>query len=201
MKNMKKVKLPFLFVLCLITFTGCNTNDNSFYYEEYLTIPNLTQIQTQSSYAVGDYLFINSNINRLQSETGQNTLLDLRKSTGNATSFDFTYLLEKQIDATNWALVDASPANIILTSGGFTYETGNFYNANALFNPISDKYEFNVGIKLTSSGNYRLSFGYNSSSTNSVEYRSNSVGNNLFMNINSIISNLDTSGYYNFTVN
>ena len=69
---MKKVKLPFLFVLCLITFTGCNTNDNSFYYEEYLTIPNLTQIQTQSSYAVGDYLFVNSNINRLQSETGQN---------------------------------------------------------------------------------------------------------------------------------
>ncbi len=198
---MKTVKLVAIFVLFQITFTGCNTNDNSFYNEEYLNIPNLTQIQTQPFYAIGDYLYIKSTINRLQSESGQNTLLDLRKSTGNATSFDFTYLIEKQIDANNWALVDASPANIILTSGGFTYETGNFYNANAIFNPISDKYEFNVGIKLTSSGNYRLSFGYNSSSTNSVEYRSNSVGNNLFMNINSIISNLDTSGYYNFTVN
>lgn len=198
---MKIVKLTSLFVLFLVIFTGCNTNDNSFYYEEYLTIPNLTQIQTQSSYVVGDYLYINSSINRLQTESGQNTLLDLRKSTGNATSFDFTYLIEKQIDATNWALVDASPANIILTTGGFTYETGNFYNANAVFNPISDKYEFRAGIKLTSAGNYRLSFGYNSSSTDSVEYRSNSVGTNLFMNINSPISNLNADGYYTFTVN
>ncbi len=198
---MKTVKLAAIFVLFLITIMGCNTNDNSFYNEEYLNIPNLTQIQTQPSYAVGDYLYINSTINRLQSESGQNTLLDLRKSTGNATSFDFTYLIEKQIDANNWALVDASPANIILSTGGFTYETGNFYNANAIFNPISDKYEFRVGIKLTSAGNYRLSFGYNSSSTDSVEYRSNSVGNNLFMNINSTISNLDSVGYYNFTVN
>ena len=198
---MKTVKLAAIFVLFLITIMGCNTNDNSFYNEEYLNIPNLTQIQTQPSYAVGDYLYINSTINRLQSESGQNTLLDLRKSTGNATSFDFTYLIEKQIDANNWALVDASPANIILSTGGFTYEIGNFYNANAIFNPISDKYEFRVGIKLTSAGNYRLSFGYNSSSTDSVEYRSNSVGNNLFMNINSTISNLDSVGYYNFTVN
>ena len=198
---MKIVKLTSLFVLFLVIFTGCNTNDNSFYYEEYLTIPNLTQIQTQPSYVIGDYLYINSSINRLQTESGQNTLLDLRKSTGNATSFDFTYLIEKQIDATNWALVDASPANIILTTGGFTYETGNFYNANAIFNPISDKYEFRAGIKLTSAGNYRLSFGYNSSSTDSVEYRSNSVGTNLFMNINSPISNLNIDGYYTFTVN
>jgi hypothetical protein len=134
----------------------------------------------------------------LQTEANQPTLLDLRKSTGNADSFTFSYLIEKQVNATDWVLVDAGPANRVLVSGAF--ETGSFYNATAIFNSITDKYEYRAGIKLPSAGQYRLSFGYNSSSTNSVELRSDSIGNNLAISINSIAPILSSDGYYSFTV-
>lgn len=196
---MKIVTLTSILILFVITFIGCNTNDNDFYNTEYISIPNLVQIQTQSTYSVGDYFVVNSAINRLQTEPNQTTLLDLRKSTSNADSFSFSYLLERKISATEWQLVDASTANRIVTSG--TFETGSFYYASAVYNTVSDKYEFQTGIKLTATGQYRLSFGYNSASTNQVELRSNSLNGAIFVNINSNVSNLDSDGYYNFTVN
>lgn len=196
---MKTLKITSLVVLFITTFISCDTNDDDFYNSEYISIPNLVQIQTQSTYAVGDYLYVNSNFARLQSEPNQTTFLDLRKSTGNADAFKFSYLLEKKINATDWQLVDASPANRTIVSGQF--ETGSFYDASAVYNAVSDKYEFKTGIKLTSSGEYRLSFGYNSSSTNQVELRSTSVNGNIFVNIFSNMANLDSEGYYNFTVN
>lgn len=196
---MKTLKITFLLVLFVATFTACNTNDDDFYNTTYVTIPNLVQIQTQSNYVDGDYLFVTSMINRFQNEPNQTSLLDLRKSSNNTDAFKFSYLLEKKINATDWQLVDASPSNRIVISGQF--ETGSFFDASATFNALNDKYEFQTGIKLTTIGQYRLSFGYNSSATNLVELRSNSVNGAIFININSTINNLDSDGYYNFTVN
>jgi hypothetical protein len=196
---MKTLKITFLLVLFVATFTACDTNDDDFYNTTYVTIPNLVQIQTQSNYVVGDYLLVTSMINRFQNEPNQTSLLDLRKSSNNADAFKFSYLLEKKINATDWLLVDASPSNRMVISGQF--ETGSFYDASATFNALSDQYEFQTGIKLTTTGQYRLSFGYNSSATNLVELRSNSINGAIFININSTINNLDSDGYYNFTVN
>ena len=94
---MKVYKITSLIVLFFTTFISCDTNDDDYYNSEFVSIPNLVQIETQSTYNVGDYLYVNSFINRLQTELNQTTLLDLRKSTGNADVFKFSYLLEKKI--------------------------------------------------------------------------------------------------------
>ena len=93
----------------------------------------------------------------------------------------------------------ASTPNIDLNLCKFV--TGGFYNATAKFNVANDRYEFLCGIKLPSSGQYRLSFGYNSSSTSQVEIRSNSSSESISLTIFSKVSNLDGEGYYNLTVN
>lgn len=192
---MKTFKI--LLLLISFTFLSCDSDDDGFYNSEYLTIPNLVTIETQSSYAVNDYLYINSLINRLQTEENQTTLLDLRKSTGNAPSFNFNYLLERKVGA-DWVLVTLSNANSTVTEGHLLI--GGFYDAYADFDQVTDSYRFRAGIKLENAGEYRLSFGYNSSNAG-VDLRSNSTGNNIFLNIFSPISNLNNEGFYLFTVN
>lgn len=192
---MKTFKI--LLLLISFTFLSCDSDDDGFYNSEYLTIPNLVTIETQSSYAVNDYLYINSLINRLQTEENQTTLLDLRKSTGNAPSFNFNYLLERKV-GTDWVSVPVSSSIIDLTDGLLVF--GSFNDAYAKFDEVTDAYRFRAGIKLENAGEYRLSFGYNSSNAG-VDLRSNSTGNNIFLNIFSPISNLNNEGFYLFTVN
>ena len=130
----------------------------------------------------------------------QTNLLDIRESTGNASSFNFSYILERQISATEWEIIDVNPNAINVTSGSIS--GGSFYYASANFSPSSDGYEFRAGIPLTSIGQYRISFGYNSAAGQTIELRSESLDNNLFLNIDTTEDNgnLDVSGYYNFTV-
>ena len=189
----------FKILLLLISFTlfSCDSDDDGFYNSEYLTIPNLVTIETQPSYNVNDYLYVNSLINRLQPQENQTTLLDLRKSTGNAPSFNFNYLLERKVGA-DWTLVSVSNSMIDITDGLLVF--GSFNDAYANFDEVTDAYRFRAGIKLENAGEYRLSFGYNSSNPG-VDLRSNSTGNNIFLNINSPISNLNNEGVYLFTVN
>ncbi|MEC4005112.1 hypothetical protein OX283_010615 [Flavobacterium sp. SUN052] len=196
MKTLKTITVLLLFVFA---FTSCDTNDDDFYNTEYISVPNLVAIQTQSTYNTGDYIYIESYVNRLLAEPNQASLLDIRKTTNNAPSFTFSYLLERKINATDWELVDASFPNIDLNLGKFV--TGSFYNATAEFNTASDRYEFLCGIKLPSAGQYRLSFGYNSSETDKVELQSDSKNGDIFLTIISKINGLDSEGFYNFTVN
>jgi len=196
---MKTLKTTTLLLLFVFAFSNCDTNDDDFYNTEYISVPNLVQIETQPSYTTGDYLYVTADINRLLTEANQTTLLDIRKSTGNAPSFSFSYALEKKVNATDWVIVDASSANRIINSG--TFDTGSFYAATATFNTTNDEYEFRTGVKLQSAGEYRVSFGYNSSSTSQVELRSNSTVENISLTIFSTVSNLNSEGYYNFTVN
>lgn len=197
---MKKIYLFSLIIINLI-FTSCDTNDNTFYNDVFVNVPDLVRIETPiTNFNVNDKIYINCYIDRLLDVPNQVNLLDVRESTGNATSFNFTYLLEKKINATEWELVNVNPSSIDVTSGSIS--SGSFYLASANFNPSSDGYEFRAGIPLLSSGNYRISFGYNSTSVNAIELRSESINNNLFLNINTTEdnNNLDASGYYNFTV-
>lgn len=197
-----KKKYYLLSILLLNLFVaGCDTNDATFYKDVFITSPNLVRIETSpTGYNVNDKIYINCYIGRLLNVPNQNNLLDVRKSTGYAEKFSFSYLLEKKINATEWQIIDINPTAIDVTSGSIF--GGSFYYASAHFYPSSDGYEFRAGLPLTSTGEYRISFGYNSSSGQTIELRSESINNNLFLNINTteVNGNLNADGFYYFTV-
>ena len=198
---MKKRCYLLSIILVNLFFASCDTNDATFYKDVFVTVPDLVRIETSAvGYHLNDKIYINCYIDRLLNVPNQTHLLDVRESTGNAASFNFTYLLEKKDAANLWQIVDVNPNTIDVTSGSIY--GGSFYYASANFYPSSDGYEFRAGLPLTSSGQYRISFGYNSSSAQIIELRSESINNNLFLNIytSEDNGNLDASGYYNFTV-
>lgn len=187
----------YTLVLALF-FSACNTNDDTFYNDKNISIPNLVQVEVPFiPLHVNDYLYVHSFINRLQSEPNQTTLLDLRKSTGNADRFLFSYFLEKKISATEWAYVNIDKNTIIIDKGDAS--TGQYILANALFNSTTDEYEYRVGIPMLSTGEYRLSFD-SDPSNNMIQLRSNSINNNLFLNIDTTSSTIDGTGFYYFSV-
>ena len=198
---MKKVLYIFSFIVLNVFLSGCDTNDNTFYKDAFVTVPDLVHVEVPiTGYNVNDKLYISATIDRLLNVPGQANLLDVRKTTGNAPNFNFTYLLERRISASEWEIINVAPSAIDVTAGSIS--SGSFYLAGLLFNSATDSYNFRAGIPLLSDGEYRLSFGYNSSSVTTVELRSESYGNNLFLNIYSTedIGVLNGNGYYIFTV-
>lgn len=195
---MKKKLFFILFLGSILSITSCDTDDEGFFNSEFLSIPNLVGIESQNQFNVNQYIYVTATINNLQPIPNSALLLDLRKSTGNASNFDFTYVIEK-LDGSDWIPVTITNQDVIINSG--SVYVGDFVTALAEYESNETAYKYNVGIKLKTSGQYRLSFGYNSLDTNNVELRSNSVGTNLFLNISSAISNLDGSGFFKFTVN
>lgn len=198
---MKKLHYLLSILLLNLFFASCDTNDATFYKDVFITVPDLVRIETSVvGYHVNDKIYVNCYIDRLLNVPNQANLLDVRESTGNAASFNFTYLLEKKNVANEWETVDVNPSTINVTSGSIL--GGSFYYASANFYPSSDGYEFRAGLPLTSAGQYRISFGYNSSSSQIIDLRSESINNNLFLNISTTEDNgnLDSNGYYNFTV-
>ena len=195
---MKKKLFFILFLGSIFSFTSCDTDDEGFFNSEFLTIPNLVNIGSQNQFNVNEYIYVTATINNLQPIPNSTSLLDIRKSTGNATNFDFTYVIEK-LDGTDWIPVTLSNQDVLINSGAIF--AGDFVTAIAEYNTNESAYKYNVGIQLKSSGQYRLSFGYNSLDAVNAELRSNSIPNNLFLNISSPVSNLDSSGFFKFTVN
>lgn len=176
--------------------SSCDTNDDGFYNNVFVDVPNLVAIQAHpSTYTVGEKLFINSDFSRYLSD---GALLDIYKTTG-ATEFTFSYVIEKQINATNWEAVSVNDNQLDIIKGNA--QNGSFVYAVCKYNTVDETYEYRVGFPLLTTGTYRLSFGYNSDSQNSVELRSLSPATRLILNINSTITGLDANGYYNFTVN
>jgi hypothetical protein len=197
---MKTIQYFFFVALgCVLMAADCSNKDSEFYNDVYITTPDLVQIEALPSYAVNDVLWINSNaFSRYTPEAGQANALDVYKTTGGAPSFNFSYVLERRISAEEWGVVTLN--NNLLQDKGISEETDVFIGANCIYNAASETYDFRSGMRLTQAGEYRLSFGYNSTNTTSVELRSDTIGNNLFLNINSLCSALDGAGYYNFTV-
>jgi hypothetical protein len=193
---MKKIKYILLASLALV-ISNCDTNDDGFYNNVVVAIPHLVTIDAHSStYAVGEKLYISSDFSRYQDENGQD--LDLFKTTG-ANEFFFTYVIEKQINATDWETIYVNDNQLDIIKGDA--QNGSYVYGICEYNPVDESYEYRVGFPLLAAGTYRLSFGYNSDSPNSVELRSLSPAKRLIVNINSLLSDIDSAGYYHFTVN
>jgi hypothetical protein len=195
---MKKKLFFILFLGSILSLSSCDSDDEGFFNSEFLSIPNLVSIENQNQFNVNEYIYVTATINNLQPIPNSTSLLDIRKSTGNATNFDFTYVIEK-LEGSDWVPVTITNQDVIVNSGAIF--AGDFVTAIAEYDANEIVYKYNVGIQLKSSGQYRLSFGYNSLDVANAELRSNSTGTNLFLNISSAVANLDGSGFFKFTVN
>ena len=192
---MKKLQYIVLITVAFLV-SNCDTNDDGFYNNVFADIPNLVTIDAHpTTYTVGEKLYINADFSRYLND---GALLDIFKTTG-ATQFAFSYVIEKQINATTWEVVTVNDSQLDIVKGNA--HNGSYVFAICQYNTVDETYEYRVGFPLLSTGTYRLSFGYNSDSVNQVELRSLSPATRLILNINSAISGLDSGGYYHFTVN
>ena len=192
---MKKIHYIVLIVMALLV-SNCDTNDDGFYNNVFVDIPNLVSIEAHSStYTVGEKLYIDADFSRYLSD---GALLDIYKTTG-ATQFAFSYVIEKQISATEWEVVTVNDSQLVIEEGDA--QNGSYVYGICEYNATDESYEYRVGFPLLTAGTYRMSFGYNSDSPDTVELRSLSPATRLILNINSLITGLDANGYYNFTVN
>lgn len=175
--------------------TNCNTNDDVFYNNVFVEASNLVSIQSHApSYTVGEKLYINANFSKYLNENG--SPLDIFKTTG-ANEYTFSYVIEKQT-GTNWSVVSVADSQLDIVKGNA--QNGSYVYGLCEYNATAETYEYRVGFPLLSTGTYRLSFGYNSNSVDKVELRSLSPVTRLILNINSLVTGLDSAGFYNFTV-
>ena len=192
---MKKIHYILLIAVAFLV-SNCDTNDDGFYNNVFVDIPNLVSIEAHSStYTVGEKLYIDADFSRYLSD---GALLDIYKTTG-ATQFAFSYVIEKQISTTEWEVVTVNDSQLDIVKGDA--QNGSYIYGICEYNATDESYEYRVGFPLLTAGTYRMSFGYNSDSPDTVELRSLSPATRLILNINSLITGLDTNGYYNFTVN
>ena len=192
---MKKIHCILLITVAFLV-SNCDTNDDGFYNNVFVDIPNLVSIEAHSStYTVGEKLYIDADFSRYLSD---GALLDIYKTTG-ATQFAFSYVIEKQISTTEWEVVTVNDSQLVIEEGDA--QNGSYVYGICEYNATDESYEYRVGFPLLTAGTYRMSFGYNSDSPDTVELRSLSPATRLILNINSLITGLDANGYYNFTVN
>ncbi|WP_284652573.1 hypothetical protein [Flavobacterium terrisoli] len=195
-------KLSYI-ALLLVTglFTGCDTNDDTFYKTIYVEGNNtIVTFSPQTTYTVGDYFYVNADINRYIDEPGHpGSQLDVYRTTGNAPEFVFSYVIERKINATDWQVVTVNDNQLDINQGDA--QNGAFVYGVCEYNTVTEEYRYDVGFPLLTAGNYRVAFGYNSASTNSVELVSQNSTKNLIVNLNAAVANLDASGFFYFNVN
>ncbi len=192
---MRKIQYILLITVALLV-SNCDTDDDGFYNNVFIDVPNLVAIEAHpSTYTVGEKLYIDADFSRYLND---GALLDIFQSTG-ATQFAFSYVIEKRVDATNWEVVTVSDSQLDIVKGDA--QNGSYVYGICEYNATDESYEYRVGFPLLSAGTYRMSFGYNSDSLTKVELRSLSPATRLILNINSVVAGLDGNGYYNFTVN
>ena len=179
-----------------ILVSNCDTDDDGFYNNVFVDVPNLVTIDPHApTYTVGEKLYVSADFSRYLSD---GALLDIFQTTG-ATQFAFSYVIEKQVDVTNWEVVTVNDSQLDIIKGDA--QNGSYVYGICEYNTTDETYEYRVGFPLLSAGTYRMSFGYNSDSLDRVELRSLSPATRLFLNISSAISGLDGNGFYNFSVN
>lgn len=188
-----------LFFAASVSLISCEDEDG-FYNEKYVNTDQMVSIVgSGDAMAAGDYLTIEAVIPRFIPEPGFSDELDLFASTGGATAFSFSYVIEKQASDGEWEYVDFSDADLNVVYG--SAQAGSFILADAEYGEtFGQGYFYQAGVRIANPGTYRLSFGVNSDETNIVEFRSRTTGNNINLNLLSSISGL-TGGFYTFTVN
>lgn len=193
---MKKLHYILLITVGLLV-SNCDTNDDGFYNNVYTTIPNLVVMDAHpTTYNVGENLYITADFSRYLNEGS--TILDAYETTG-ATDFTFSYLIEKQDGSGNWQSVSVNDNQLDVVRG--TAQNNPYVLGTCEYNAVNEMYEYRVGFPLLTAGTYRLSYGYNSSAVDVVEMRSSSPPKRLVLNINSVLSGVDSEGFYHFTVN
>ena len=193
---MKTIQYFFFAALSMVLMAAdCSNKDSEFYNDVFVSVPDL--IDADSLVLEGQTMSITTSIPRLL-PVNLSKPLDIFKTTGGATKLVFSYELEKENTDATWDFLEFSSANVVTEAG--ESEVGSFAVGRCIYNPTTDFYEYQAIIQALNPGNYRLSFGYNSFDTNLIEFRSESVGNNLSLNIDSPTSILDGNGYYKFTV-
>ena len=194
---MKLLKYTAILALSLL-FSNCNTNDDGFYNSLFLDSTNLVQIETHPTFTVGDNIYLNADFSRYQAEAGQTEPLDIFKTTGNASEYTFSYLIEKEVSAGVWGVMTVNDSQLDIIEGDA--QNGSYIFGHCIYNSTSESYKYNVGFPLLTAGQYRMSFGYNSSSATTVELRSQTAPGKFIINIRSAIPTVNSSGYYLFTV-
>lgn len=185
--------LFFVAMATLLMAADCSNKDSEFYNDVFVASPNLVNIETTTS-----GIQVNATIPRLLNIDNQTNPLDLFKTTGGATKMNFSYVLEKQTIEGDWEYIDVPLANLLTTKG--ETQTGSFISGSAVYNATTTNYEYSVGFQNLTSGNYRLSFGFNNNTGTLVTFRSESINNNLFLNLNTTAPLLDSGGFYPFTI-
>lgn len=197
---MKTIKYIFFVAMAtLLMAADCSNKDSEFYNDVFVSAGNLVTVKT--SVSSEREVSIKAEIPRfLQVSNIPNPPppLDIFKTTGGATRMTFSFELEKENTDGTWDFIEFLPTNLSTISG--ESQVGSFVLAQCVYDG-TDSYDYEASIKGLSAGNYRLSFGYNSTATNIIEFRSESTNNNLFLTLNSPTSLLDGSGNYRFTIN
>lgn len=187
----------YIALLSVFAILSCDSDDDGFYNTKYIDASGLVSLEPLADYDIGSVLFVQATVPQLLAESGYGEPLDVRQSTGNAPSFDFAYTLERETSPEVWEVVDVS-ANFVEELGDS--QTGSYVRGILEYDAADSQYEYRGGITLSQTGNYRLSYGFNSSAPNKVDLRSNSTGNNVTLHIFTTTNSINEQGYYFFTV-
>jgi len=196
---MKKIQYIGFALLSFVLLVACSNKDSEFFNEVTIQVPNQLVIDTQSSYTIQDTLWLHTAFSRYLPEENYSNLLDVYQSSGQATGFQFAFILEKKAANGTWEFYPLS-VNLIKDLGD-VQEYNGYYTGYSVYNQTAKTYDFRSGLKLTETGEYRINFGYESLINRAVILRSLSQANNLVVNIRSKVAALDASGYYSFMVN
>jgi hypothetical protein len=185
---MKKILALFI---GLSLFTSCtDTTDEDSYYQKtiHLSVTDYIKVYTQSSFNVGDKLYLESIFSKLQDEPGYPNKLDIFKTT-NSRQFSFYFTLEKKVFNGNWTNINFNATD---------FETGglgsiNYNLAICELNQNNTQYEFYKGIILQETGQYRLTI---QPSINNYYFGNGNVNVEFFTTIENL-----TGTTYEFTVN
>ncbi len=175
----------------------CSNKDSEFYNDVFVSSPELVSVYMDDALPTVPNITVEADIDRLLNIPGHSRPLDIFKTTGGATKLEFSYEIEK-FNGSEWMPISIQDSQLTVDRGQAF--GGDFVLGKCVLNSAHDTYEFKTKLSGLSAGSYRLSFGYNSLSTTDVEFRSESTGNNLFLNLNSRYTALDGGGYYPFTI-
>lgn len=190
--------LFFVAMATLLMAADCSNKDSEFYNDVFVTATDLDLVVFLVTTPSG--IEVNATIPRLLNVANQTNPLDIFKTTGGATKMNFSYVLEKQDIEGNWDYIEVPSANLVITKG--ECQTGSFIFGSAVYNSTTTNYEYSVGIQSLTTGNYRLSFGFNNNTGTLVSFRSESINNNLFLNLNTPTAPLlESGGFYPFPIN
>jgi len=151
---MKKISLLFSFIPFLFAFQ-CEDDVACGNFVEFENTNLITIENPQAIYQLGDTLWLASSVNRLQTNTNSNTVIDLFQLDE---SLSYYIELKKASAFNGFNYINLNENSIVIDTGGA------FYNTFILLKE-ADHFVSRAGIKLLESGSYTVNI-YNVASYN-----------------------------------